>query len=49
MTKYTQTAADLDGCNQASPETYTEQVAALGLAFFVACGIAAALIHWWSN
>lgn len=50
MNKYRQTAADLDNCyEQADPEALGEQIAAIALAIFIAAGIAAAVVHWWSN
>ena len=49
MNKYRQTAADLDNCyEQADPEMTGEMIAAIVLAVSIACGIAAAVFHWWS-
>lgn len=50
MNKYRQTAADLDNCyEQADPEALGEMIAGIALAIFIAGGIVASLLHWWSN
>lgn len=50
MNKYRQTAADLDArYQQAAPEPKAEVIAGIALAIFIATGIAATLVHWWSN
>lgn len=49
MSKYRQTAADLDNCyEQAEPEATGEMIAAIALLLVIVVGIAAALVHWWS-
>lgn len=49
MNPYRQTAADLHNLRSPQPEPKWERIAGYALAFFISTGIAAALIHWWSN
>ena len=48
MNQYRQTAADLHNLRSPEVEPKWERFAGIALAFFIATGIAATLVHWWS-